>query len=99
MKAIKVMADYDSWPLWHYKDEVGNIDPASLSLSAKLIADLAAWSANYDTWLTVDEVTDAMINHHEKIGRELYERLRRELKDKYKVVYFSEKTKLIHGDK
>ena len=52
MKSIKVMPDYDCFPLWaHGNNEVGNIDPASLPISNSLISRLNEWAAEYDKTL------------------------------------------------
>lgn len=56
MRRLKLMADYDCHPLWGTVDpEIGDVDPASLPLSAGLVADLAAWAAAYDATLDRDD--------------------------------------------
>ena len=41
MRRLKLMADYGCHPLWGTVDpEIGDLDPASLPLSAALVADL-----------------------------------------------------------
>lgn len=44
---IKVMADYDCWPLWN-PNPPRNVDPAELAISDELAADLAGWAADFD---------------------------------------------------
>lgn len=53
---IKVMADYECWPLWWDGDGlVDNVAPADLGLSDGLTADLCAWAAAYDATLDRDD--------------------------------------------
>jgi hypothetical protein len=50
MTTIKVMADYECWPLWNGD----NLDPDSLPLSTYLREQLAAWAERYDETLLDD---------------------------------------------
>lgn len=53
---IRVMADYECWPLWWDGDgRVGNIAPSDLGLSDCLWADLKAWASAYDATLNRDD--------------------------------------------
>jgi hypothetical protein len=53
---IRVMVDYECWPLWWDGDrDVGNIAPSDLGWSDRLSADLSAWSLAYDTTLNRDD--------------------------------------------
>ena len=52
MRRLKLMADYGCHPLWGTVDpEIGDLDPASLPLSAALVADLAAWAEGFEATL------------------------------------------------
>lgn len=52
MRRLKLMADYDCHPLWGLEaDEIGDVDPASLPISAGLVADLGRWAATFDATL------------------------------------------------
>jgi hypothetical protein len=56
MRRLKLMADYGCHPLWGTVDpEIGDLDPASLPLSAALVADLAAWAAGFEATLDPDD--------------------------------------------
>ena len=88
---IKLMADYECWPLWHQGDgEVGNIDPRSIPLSEGLVVDLQEWAAKLDGTLNWADAGNtkwpdgffAEFNHQ---GRELAKRLRCELGPSYEV--------------
>jgi hypothetical protein len=54
--AIKVMADYECYALWHDGgDEVGNIWPDQAGLSWSLARDLEAWAIRYDGAVDLDD--------------------------------------------
>ncbi|MBB1323923.1 hypothetical protein H5089_00090 [Pseudoalteromonas sp. SR45-1] len=56
MTHIKLMPDYGCYPLWYYNDDtVGCIDPASISLSEKLVTDLNEWQYEFDSTLNHDD--------------------------------------------
>lgn len=56
MRRLRLMADYDCHPLWGTAaDEIGDVDPASLPISAGLVADLAHWAATFDATLVRDD--------------------------------------------
>ena len=52
MRTLKLMPDYECWPLWESGD---NIDPEGLPLSAELRARLAAWADAFDARLDWDD--------------------------------------------
>lgn len=53
---IRVMADYECWPLWWDGDgQVGNIAPSELGLSEGLSAALLAWALAYDATLNAKD--------------------------------------------
>lgn len=54
VRKLRVMADYDCWPLWD-DGTCLNVDPASLPLSADLVRELSAWSARFDAILNRDD--------------------------------------------
>lgn len=54
MRKIKIMADYQCFPLWEASPGViGNIDPDGLPISHELEINLLEWANKYD--LTLDE--------------------------------------------
>lgn len=94
MKVIKLMADYDCYPLWHDSDEeVGNIDPSLLSISKDLHDELLSWADMYDLTLNRDDpalsgfrnIVEA--NNFYLLGKELSKRLACELGRDYVVMY------------
>jgi hypothetical protein len=88
---IKLMADYDCWPLWHSGgDEVGDIDPQSLPLTEELVSDLNGWKAKLDDALNRDDPgntqwPDGFFVEFNREGRNLARRLKIELGSSYEV--------------
>ncbi len=97
MKQLKLMLDYDCWPLWD-QDAGDNLDPETLPLSRGLKTRLQAWSEGYDALLNRD---DPLNSYHtpereqalENEGVALWQALQTELGDTWRVSYFSS-----HGD-
>jgi hypothetical protein len=89
---IKLMADYECWPLWGGA-EFGNLDPNSLPLSDTTVQSLLRWSGKYDA--TLDRanpiasgfLSDADAATFNEEGWLLWDCLRKELPD-FRVVYF-----------
>lgn len=80
---IKVMADYQCWPLWNLSGSYHNIAPGDLDLSDELVDDLLRWAVDFDSSLNADNPaeslwTDAEFLAHEVRGRQLAERLKAE---------------------
>jgi hypothetical protein len=95
---IKIMADYNCFPLWWKEPhDPGNIDPSTLPLSAETIARLMEWAARYDATLNKDDPaasgfpTDEEQRAFEDAGLELWRRVREELGAAYDVWYFSDR--------
>lgn len=93
--AIKVMAEYESFPLWQ-TDSAGpaNIDPAELSISSELAHELLDWADAYDRTLNRSDplasgFSDAAAedNFYAR-GEQLARRLAAELGSRYTVEYF-----------
>jgi hypothetical protein len=92
MTTVKVMADYECWPLWNGE----NLDPDSLPPSAYLREQLAAWAERYDETL-LDEyppesgfLSGSEAEKFVEDGRELAQMFGRELGHEYAVTYFNE---------
>jgi hypothetical protein len=92
MTTIKVMADYECWPLW--KGE--NLDPDSLPLSHYLREQLAAWAERYDETLLDEYPPESGFSSESEAekfvedGRELAQILARELGNEFTITYFNE---------
>ena len=93
MRTLKLMADYDCWPLWESKpDELDNIDPRRLPISTELAADLVKWSEDHDAILNKDDPASSGFTSREaqeqwiERGATLAERLRAELGSNYAVI-------------
>jgi hypothetical protein len=105
MRKIKLMPDYNCWPLWEAGDEVGNIDPATLPISEKLQQKLLAWSRAYTETLDQDYPPDSKFTSldneeaFEKEGLSLRNLLANELGQEYEILYFSQqKNRIIDLD-
>lgn len=86
MRAIRLMADYQCFPLWEASPGVvGNIAPEDLPISERLRQDLAQWAECYDSTLDLSNPaesgfrSDSAREEFRRKGRELAERLRNEL--------------------
>ena len=86
MRTIKLMADYQCFPLWEASPgQVGNIDPKELPISDELKLQLLKWAQVYDGTLNRDDPTCSGFQSHEaevefkNLGNELGARLQAEL--------------------
>jgi hypothetical protein len=93
MKQIKLMADYQCFPLWGVsKEDIGNINPRDLPISNELKNSLLAWGKAYDHTLNMDDPMSSGFPTAEdelqfkEIGRALAARLSSELGDDYQVI-------------
>ncbi|WP_288396994.1 hypothetical protein [uncultured Acinetobacter sp.] len=94
-KVIKLMPDYQCYPLWEY-DELGlitNLNPEDLPISKVLIDKLILWSDMYDETLCLDDPINSgfkSIEDEKKfqlLGEKLFKSLREELSGQYDVIY------------
>lgn len=90
MRAIKLMADYQCYPLWEASPgHVGNIDPSTLPISSDLISLLMEWARMYDKTLNLDDParsgfeSEKKKSEFKKFGNEIAEKLRMELGPEY----------------
>lgn len=102
VKKIKLMTDYQCWPLWYAEGKVGNINPEELPLDAETIARLQSWAKAYDRTLNLDEPLDEScrfseqeLKDFEQEGISLWQKIREELGSDYEVIYHSQK---LHKD-
>lgn len=92
---IKLMTDYNYYPLWDM-DDVGDIDPTELPLSEATIERLLNWQKIYDGIIDWDAPAAAgFASAQEEIafereGISLWLQLQKELGDEYEIVYFSQ---------
>jgi len=92
---IKLMTDYNYYPLWDL-DDVGDIDPTELPLSEATIERLLNWQKIYDGIIDWDDPASAgFASAQEEIafereGISLWKQLQKELGDEYEIVYFSQ---------
>ena len=94
MRTIKMMADYECFPLWEASPgQVGNIDPATLPISKHLQDDLLSWAAAYDLTLNREDPlssgfsTPQQEEAFRKTAQELAYRLKTELGSDHSVTW------------
>ena len=97
VKKIRLMTDYQCWPLWEFKGG-RNINPADLPLSAELIERLLHWAKAFDATMNLDDPLNESCSfsaqelvEFEQEGISLWQRLQEELTPDYKVLYYSRK--------
>ena len=95
-RQIKLMWDYECWPLWQHDGEIfDTVDPSSFPLSEQTLARLAAWASIPDKKLTEVEYPPDMTwtedekKRFEQEGLDLWKALRHELGRNYYVTYHS----------
>ena len=90
---LKLMSDYHCFPLWAMP---GNVNPDDLPLSDELKSSLHQWATSFDRTLNHDYPPDSGFANpqdeeaFEAEGLRLWQELRRELRDLYEVVYYSQ---------
>jgi hypothetical protein len=95
MQRIKLMADFDCYPLWDM-DDGGDIDPTDLPLSEATIERLLNWQNIYDGIIDWDDPASAgFASKQEEIafereGISLWQKVQKELGDDYQVFYKSQ---------
>lgn len=99
-KSIKLMNDYDCFPLWWNEDESGNIgeiDSDTLPISEKTLKKILDWQKKYDNQLDIEDPTNSNwlsgkeLDLFEEQGKQLWKILIDELGNNYKVAFFSQK--------
>lgn len=95
---IKIMADYQCFPLWKIYDEgVENINPRDLSVTQKLRDLLIEWQNKYDSTLNSSNPiasgfeTEAEEIEFDEAGRSIWKQMLTELGDSYNIKYYSVK--------
>jgi hypothetical protein len=95
VQRIKLMADFDCYPLWDM-DDGGDIDPTELPLSEATIERLLNWQKIYDGIIDWDDPASAgFASEQEEIaferkGISLWHQLKKELGDDYQIFYKSQ---------
>jgi hypothetical protein len=94
-KKIKLMAEYQYYPLWDL-EEPDNLNPAELPLKKETVERLLQWAKTYDRVLNWDDPASSSFANEEDAkafeaeGRSLWQQLQKELTPNYEVFYFSE---------
>ena len=92
MKCIKLMADYQCYPIWNMSlGEYGDMAPCELPISKELQERLLKWAAIYDETLDVDYPpssgfkNEVLEREFKSEGERLVRSLRDELGPEYSV--------------
>jgi hypothetical protein len=92
MRAIKLMADYQCFPLWEASPGVvGNVDPKDLPISSLLQQKLMAWAEKFDATLNMEDPANSGFDSElaagefRQEGEVLAQRLQEELGTAYVV--------------
>lgn len=95
-KTIKLMSDYQCYPLWAMGNEApANLAPNTLPLSSETLLGLEKWAAMFDSWMDLEEPASTtepsatQVATFEAEGIRLWKQLRRELAPTYEVYYKS----------
>lgn len=94
MRTIKLMADYQCFPLWEASPgEVGEINPSELPISPALQKKLFTWASTFDATLSMDDplcsgfASEEAAEQFRKGGMFLANQLQSELGNGYVVIY------------
>jgi hypothetical protein len=98
MRTIKLMADYDCFPLWEILDDgLENIDPLDLPISEDLHDALQNWTDKYNATLKDDDpISSSFASNEEEEafkeeGEELFQWLKKELGENFKILKYIDK--------
>ena len=90
MRTLKLMADYQCFPLWE-PSEFENVDPNELPISQELKRDLYTWMDKYDSILDWEYPPDSGFKSEQEEqqfkqdGKNLQRRLQQELGAEFQV--------------
>jgi hypothetical protein len=92
VRAIKLMADYQCFPLWEASSGVvGNIDPSDLPISLSLQQRLIVWAEKFDATLDMNDparsgfASEQVADEFRQEGEVLAQSLQQELGTAYIV--------------
>lgn len=96
MHMIKLMADYQSYPLWWADgSNFGDIDPTELPITPELANGLLAWADRFDATYNSQDPGESGFDsaqaaaEFDLVGQQLWQQLRTELSSDYNVLYQS----------
>lgn len=94
MKKIKLMADYECFPLWGTAlDDLGDISPEELPISQELKNSLYEWAERFNAILNIEDPASSGFKNEEEEklfiddGYKLAQCLRNELGSEYEIIY------------
>ena len=93
-RPIRLMPDYQCFPIWEPGGAPYNVDPATLPITPELAEDLLTWADDFDRTLNTDNPissgfpTEAAEADFRARGELLAARLASELGDGFQVTYW-----------
>ena len=103
MEFIRLMTDYQCFPLWKIGDKtVENISPDELPISKNLKEKLFAWQKKYDETLNMDDPTasgfktSAEKESFEEDGLIIWKLLLEEIGNFYNIKYYSRRDHILY---
>lgn len=95
-QVVKLMCDYDAFPLWVSSGRLGQASSRSVPISDDLASDLQAWSDNMSSLMWAHHGPERHVPDPDELsvlnseGQSLAQRVRVELTDEWAVRYFDE---------
>ena len=95
---IKLMPEYQCWPLWSSDIDGNNVDPNTLAISDDLKRELDSWSDEYDATLNMEYPPDSdfpsleAFEQFQTKGNDLQKRLQLELGLGYRIIYYFDRS-------
>jgi hypothetical protein len=93
MRTIKLMTDYECFPLWEISDDVSeNLDPCKLPISEELKCALQNWANQYDETLNHQDplascfASESAEKLFQEEGEKLFQWLEKELGSTFKIL-------------
>jgi len=92
---IKLMPEFQCFPLWRVGGEVDNVNPDDLPLTSDLQAAIRNWAFTYDSTLNQEYPPDSGFQSgaeeeaFELEGRRIWQELMKQLSPDFKIIYQS----------
>lgn len=94
MKRLKLLAEYDCWPVWDISgDDTKDINPRLLNISSELVDLLNEWASDFETTFDDEYPPDSGFSSEEKEkeflrkGDIIFQLLKEQLSGDTEVIY------------
>ena len=99
---IKLMADYQSFPIWKISENcVENMDPEKLPISKELVRRIRNWQIKYDKTLNLEDPINSGFKNESEVtgfdeeGLAIWKKLIQELGPSIQIKYFSRRSQTL----